>query len=118
MRSLVCALVIGILFSVGTALAQTPRPVEVIPPRPVSVMPTPVPVTPLSTVITPTPVAPAPLITTPPVVVVPGAPPAPVAKNSQPKKCWCFARNPASNTSQRTTCEVECCRNTNVDQRC
>jgi hypothetical protein len=41
-----------------------------------------------------------------------------VAKKNPPKKCWCFVRNPATSTSQRTTCEVECCRNTNVDQRC
>lgn len=118
MRSLVCATVIGILCSVGTAFAQTAKPVELVPPRPVTVMPMPVPGMPLPTVITPTPVAPTPLITAPPVVVVPGAPTAPAAKKNQPKKCWCFVRNPATNSSQRTTCEVECCRNTNVDQRC
>lgn len=118
MRQLVIEATVAILCGASAALAQTPRPIEAVPPRPVTVMPTPAPVMPLPSVITPTPVTPTPLITAPPVLVVPGAPPAPVAKKNQPKKCWCFVRNPATNTSQRTTCEVECCRNTNVDQRC
>ena len=65
------------------------------------------------------PAPPSPIVVAPPIAVAPGQPPAAVqAKKNQPKKCWCYARSPTSNTSQRTTCEIECCKGDNRDQRC
>jgi hypothetical protein len=40
-----------------------------------------------------------------------GAPPPEAATSAQRrvKRCWCYARNPATNSSYRTTCGIECC---------
>ncbi len=108
-----------LILGLGPATGQTVRPIEVVPPRPVTPMITPVaPGAGIGT--SPTLPAPAtPLITAPPLAVVPGHPlVAAQIKKTQPKKCWCYARNPTSNASQRTTCEIECCKGDNRDQRC
>ena len=99
------------------APAQYVRPVEVPTVRPVTPMPA--PATPLPNLVSPTPLQTAPAIANPPTVVVPGQPPAATqGAKARPRKCWCYARNPATNTAVRTTCEIECCKGNNQDQRC
>ena len=109
----------GLLLVVGAAgaAAQYARPVEVPVARPVT--PIPVPAAPLPNPLAPTPLQPALAITNPPTVVVPGPPPVAIqGGKTRPRRCWCFARNPVSNVTTRTTCEVECCKDSKQDQRC
>jgi hypothetical protein len=117
MRKACLIATVMIVLSAEPMGAQYVRPVEVVPPRPV--MPTPVPVTPVPNVIVPMPSPASPMITTPPIAIVPSSPPvAAQGGKSRPRRCWCYARNPANNTSQRTTCEVECCKRNDRDERC
>jgi len=107
--------VIVIALSGGTAGAQYARPVEVAPVRPVA--PAPTVITPSPGVVAPLPSAPT--ITNPPMAVVPSPPPA-VAEGgkARPRKCWCYLVNPATNSRQRSTCEVSCCKGAKQDERC
>jgi hypothetical protein len=115
---LIRMLVAGWLIAIsGPALAQYVRPVEPPPVRPTA--PNPTPVTPVPNLSAPSPLPAAPTVTPAPTVVVPGQPPvAAQGAKRQMRKCWCYARNPASNTSVRTTCEVGCCKGNDSDDRC
>lgn len=104
----------------GVARAQYQRPIEVIPQRPppgptgINANPNPEPIRPL----TPTPVpAPAPVVVNPAPVPIPPA--AGVAtKRPLPRRCWCYAVNPANNARMRGQCSESCCRDNNSDERC
>jgi hypothetical protein len=100
----------------GDAEAQYARPVEVAPSvRPVA--PAPSAVAPNSGV-SATPLAPAPTINAP-TAVVPNPPPAAAqGASARPRKCWCYLVNPVTNSRQRSTCEVSCCRVGDQDERC
>jgi hypothetical protein len=109
--------IVAMLLGAGATEAQYARPVEVVPARPVA--PAPSVVAPSPGLAAPTPPAPAPTITNPPTAVVP-TPPPPVAQGAtaRPRKCWCYVMNPATNSRQRATCEINCCKGSNQDERC
>ena len=93
----------------GTAGAQYARPIEVAPLRPVA--PASTVITPSSGVVAPTPPPSAPTITNPPPAVADGG-------TARPRKCWCYLANPVTNSRQRSTCEVSCCKGAKQDERC
>jgi len=37
---------------------------------------------------------------------------------ARPRKCWCYLVNPVTNSRQRTTCEISCCKGGEQDDRC
>lgn len=117
MRMGLVALIVTAL-SGGTAGAQYARPIEVAPVRPVA--PAPTVITPSPGVVAPTPPPSAPTITNPPMAVVPSPPPPAAAEGgtARPRKCWCYLVNPLTNSRQRSTCEVSCCKGAKQDARC
>ena len=115
MRWIVLAIVI--ILSGGAARAQYARPIEVAPMRPVPLAPN--VVVPNTRVTAPTTLPSAPTITNPPMAVVPSPPPAVAAGGkARPRKCWCYLVNPVTNSQQRSTCEVSCCKGAKQDDRC
>ena len=116
MTRLLAGAAIMIALSAGVALAQYARPVEVAPVRPIA--PGPIVIAPNPGVAA-TPLPQVPTIANPPIAVVPSPPPA-VAQGAQtrPRKCWCYLVNPATNSRQRSTCEVSCCKGGKQDERC
>src|SRR5262245_4405346 len=106
-----------IVLSGGAAQARYARPVEVAPVRPVA--PAPNVLAPSAGVGAPTTLPSAPTTTNPPTVVVPSPPPS-VAESgkARPRKCWYYLVNPMTNSRQRSTCEVGCCKGGDQDERC
>jgi hypothetical protein len=112
------ALVALLVFALngGNAGAQYARPMEAAPsvkpvaPAPSVVVPTPG--------VSATPPAPAPTINAPAAVVPSPPPPAAQGTSARPRKCWCYLVNPVTNSRQRSTCEVGCCRGGDQDERC
>jgi hypothetical protein len=117
MRWTEVAAILVMALSGGTASAQYARPVEVAPARPVA--PGPTIIAPSPGISAPTLSTPAPAISSPPAAVVPSPPPA-VAEGGKPRprKCWCYFVNPATNSRQRSTCDVSCCKGGHQDERC
>jgi hypothetical protein len=113
-----CLFVAIVAMSLGAevAEAQYARPVEVVPARPVA--PAPSVVAPSPGLVVPTLPNPAPTITNPPTAVVPTPPPVAEGGKARPPKCWCYVVNPATNSRQRATCEINCCKGSNQDERC
>ena len=102
-RLAVCGSCVLILAACGGG-SDTPAP-NVVAPSPGVAAPTAVPS--------------APTMTNPPTVVVPGPPPSMAQGGSaRPRKCWCYIVNPATNSRQRSTCEINCCKGGNQDERC
>jgi hypothetical protein len=100
----------------GNAGAQYARP-EVAPSvRPVA--PAPPGVVAPSPGVSATPLAPAPTINAPTAVVPNPPPPTAQGTSARPRKCWCYFMNPTTNSRQRSTCEVNCCRGGNQEERC
>jgi hypothetical protein len=89
--------------------AQYVRTVEVAPARPFA---------PAPNVIAPSPDVAAPTIINPPAAVAPIPPPAVVQSQARPRKCWCDLVNPVTNSRQRTTCEIGCCKGGEQVDRC
>src|SRR5690349_11311270 len=103
-------LVVLVIALSGEAWAQYARPVEV--PQAVRpVAPAPNVVAPSPGVAAPITVPSAPTMTNPPTAVVPSPPPSMAQGGSaRPRKCWCYIVNPATNSRQRSTCEINCCK--------
>jgi hypothetical protein len=117
MKCMGLLVVLVVALSGGTAWGQYARPVEVPTARPVA--PAPNVVAPSPGVTAPSAVPSAPTMTNPPTAVVPSPPPAMAQGGSaRPRKCWCYIVNPATNSRQRSTCEINCCKGGDQDERC
>ena len=118
MKCMGLLVVLVIALSGGTAWGQYARPVEV-PSAPRPVAPAPNVIAPSPGVAAPITVPSAPTLTNPPTAVVPSPPPSMAQGGStRPRKCWCYIVNPATNSRQRSTCEINCCKGGNQDERC
>ena len=105
MHKIIALTAMILVLGLGPAKGQTVRPVEVLPPCPIT--PVPPPANPGARVgLSPTLPAPARPFAAPPIAVVPGQPPAPVqAKKNQPKKmlvlCARKQREPTNDVRDR-----------------